>query len=80
MRVRITAIGDNCVDEYVEPVGRRFAGGNAFNVAVQVARLGLPSEYMGAVGDDPDVRALKSVLELEGEYQRQLLQCLDRRA
>ncbi len=66
MRVRITAIGDNCVDEYVEPVGRRFAGGNAFNVAVQVARLGLPSEYMGAVGDDPDGRALKSVLELEG--------------
>ena len=62
---RVTAIGDNCVDDYVDPVGRRFAGGNAYNVAVQLARRGFASEYLGAVGDDADGRALCAVLSRE---------------
>jgi fructoselysine 6-kinase len=62
---RVTAIGDNCVDDYVDPVGRRFAGGNAYNVAVQLARRGFTSEYLGAVGDDADGRALRAALRRE---------------
>jgi fructoselysine 6-kinase len=62
---RVTAIGDNCVDDYVDPVGRRFAGGNAYNVAVQLANRGFVSEYLGATGDDADGRALRAVLSRE---------------
>ena len=62
---RATAIGDNCVDDYIKPVRRRFAGGNAYNVAVQLARRGFASEYMGAVGNDDAGRALRTVLERE---------------
>ncbi len=64
--LRIAAVGDNCIDEYVEPVGRRFAGGNAYNVAVRMAKLGFAVDYMGAVGDDADGHALRAVLEREG--------------
>jgi fructoselysine 6-kinase len=60
-----TAIGDNCVDVFIEPVRRRFAGGNAYNVAVQLARRGFATEYMGAVGNDANGSALRRVLERE---------------
>jgi fructoselysine 6-kinase len=50
---RIAAVGDNCVD-VLRPAGHRLIGGNAVNVAVQVARLGGRSAYFGAVGDDAD--------------------------
>lgn len=51
--IRIAAVGDNCVD-VLRPAGHRLIGGNAVNVAVQVARLGGRSAYFGAVGDDAD--------------------------
>jgi fructoselysine 6-kinase len=62
----IACVGDNCVD--VTLPGRRepedgagtpeavpsvhLAGGNAFNVAVALARKGRRASYLGAVGDD----------------------------
>ena len=52
-QVRIAAVGDNCVD-VLRPAGRRLIGGNAVNVAVQIARLGGRSGYFGAVGEDAD--------------------------
>lgn len=51
---RFAAVGDNCVDRFLPPVGLSLIGGNAVNVAVQLARLGLDSAYFGAVGRDPD--------------------------
>jgi fructoselysine 6-kinase len=63
----IACVGDNCVD--ITHPGRRelphgersaevttpaqAAGGNAFNVAVALARGGRRASYLGAVGDDP---------------------------
>ena len=50
--MRLLAIGDNCVDHYVE-LGRKFPGGNALNVAVYASRvLGVRADYVGAVGTD----------------------------
>lgn len=50
--MRLLAIGDNCVDHYVE-LGLRFPGGNALNVAVYASRVpGVRADYVGAVGSD----------------------------
>jgi fructoselysine 6-kinase len=54
----LACVGDNCVDVALDPTpvgdpsGREFAGGNAFNVAVEMARLGFSVSYLGAVGTD----------------------------
>lgn len=46
-------LGDNCVDRYLH-LHQAAVGGNAVNVAVQLARLGEKCSYFGAVGrDDP---------------------------
>ena len=47
-------IGDNCIDRFLPPVALSTVGGNAVNVAVQLARLGRSVAYLGAVGDDPE--------------------------
>jgi len=50
--LRLLAIGDNCIDHYVE-LGRRFPGGNALNVAVYASRVpGVRADYVGTVGTD----------------------------
>ncbi len=48
---RFATLGDNCVDRYL-PLGQCTIGGNALNVAVQLARLGEDCAYFGAVGAD----------------------------
>ena len=48
---RFATLGDNCVDRYL-PIGQCAIGGNALNVAVQLARLGECCAYFGAVGAD----------------------------
>jgi fructoselysine 6-kinase len=62
---RLVALGDNCVDHY-RALGVRAAGGNAVNVAVNWARAGLRSAYMGAVGPDPDGELLRAELAAQG--------------
>lgn len=52
MREAVATIGDNTIDEYVGQDSYSFVGGNALNVAVQVARLGREARYFGAVGPD----------------------------
>ena len=49
---RLACVGDNCVDRYLAPISRRFAAGNAVNVAVGLFRAGFAVDYFGAVGDD----------------------------
>ena len=51
--LRFATVGDNCIDRFM-PVGQSLIGGNAVNVAVQLARLGHSSFYFGAVGNDRD--------------------------
>jgi sugar/nucleoside kinase (ribokinase family) len=48
----VAVVGDNTVDRFVGALGRDFVGGNAVNVAVQLAERGYPVEYFGVVGDD----------------------------
>lgn len=62
---RLVALGDNCVDHY-RALGIRAAGGNAVNVAVNWARAGLRSAYMGAVGPDPDGELLRAEIAAQG--------------
>ncbi|MCP4381374.1 MAG: fructoselysine 6-kinase [Hyphomicrobiales bacterium] len=59
-------VGDNCIDRYGPPIGRSVVGGNAVNVAVQLARLGCAAAYFGAIGDDADGRRTVSVLAANG--------------
>lgn len=54
----LAAIGDNCIDRYLPPVGVDTIGGNALNVAVGLAQHGHRVAYLGAVGDDEDGRAV----------------------
>ncbi len=46
------AVGDNCIDRFLPPVDDCLVGGNAVNVAVQLALLGRTVDYFGAVGAD----------------------------
>src|SRR3954469_11937020 len=48
---QIAAIGDCCIDDYGDQ-GAPTVGGNAANVAVQLARLGLPAAFLGGIGND----------------------------
>jgi fructoselysine 6-kinase len=51
-RLKFAVVGDNCIDRFGPPLSRSLVGGNAVNVAVQLARRGHASFYFGAVGED----------------------------
>lgn len=48
---RFATLGDNCIDRYL-PLAQAAVGGNAINVAVQLALLGEQCSYFGAIGRD----------------------------
>jgi fructoselysine 6-kinase len=48
----VACVGDNCVDVYVDAGGVERVGGNALNVALELARRGARASYLGAVGSD----------------------------
>lgn len=57
--MRLAAIGDNCLDVYVEQ-DLLTVGGNALNVAANWQKMGLASRYFGAVGNDDAGLAVRS--------------------
>lgn len=59
---RFAAVGDNCIDRFQPPVGQSLVGGNAVNVAIQLARLGKSAFYFGAVGSDADGERTRAML------------------
>lgn len=59
-------VGDNCIDRFLAPVGDCLVGGNAVNVAVQLARLGRRVDYFGAVGADEAGAAVSAALAVNG--------------
>lgn len=63
--LHILGLGDNTVDSY-RHLGMRYPGGNAVNVAANVARLGHRAAYLGCVGDDDNGRLILGALEAEG--------------
>jgi fructoselysine 6-kinase len=50
----VAVVGDNTIDRYVSPQRRDYVGGNAVNVAVQLAERGIDVHYFGAVGPDSE--------------------------
>jgi fructoselysine 6-kinase len=62
-QLRFAAVGDNCIDRFSPPVGQSLVGGNAVNVAVQLARLGHMSFYFGAIGADSDGARTRDILQ-----------------
>jgi fructoselysine 6-kinase len=62
---RLLGLGDNTIDTYVD-LGVQYPGGNAVNVAVMTARLGLSTAYLGCVGDDEGGALLRTALTAEG--------------
>ncbi|TPP04601.1 PfkB family carbohydrate kinase [Rhizobium glycinendophyticum] len=64
-RSRFAIVGDNCIDRF-RPSGMSMIGGNAVNVAVQLALLGETAHYFGAVGLDPDGRRTIEALASRG--------------
>lgn len=71
---RVLCIGEALIDLIAAPgddllSADRFAireGGAPMNVAVALARLGVPSGFIGVVGDDPFGHRLRDLLEREG--------------
>lgn len=52
--------------EFTQPEPQLFGGGTAANVAVALARLGVPVAFLGAVGDDVYGRFVRDDLAREG--------------
>lgn len=71
--MRFATVGDNCIDRYLPPIGAHLVGGNAVNVAVQLAALGRAVDYFGAVGDDPPGQAVRKALTSRGVGAAHLL-------
>lgn len=64
--LRFAAVGDNCIDRFRPPLSISLVGGNALNVAVQLARLGQISFYFGAVGPDGAGHRTRGMLSENG--------------
>jgi fructoselysine 6-kinase len=62
----LISIGDNCIDRYVSPVEVARVGGNALNVAANIAIRGEPAAYAGVVGTDADGDWILRVLRASG--------------
>ncbi len=61
---RAVVIGDALIDELRDDVGvREFVGGAALNVAVGLARLGVPSTLLAMVGDDEPGERIRTYLD-----------------
>ncbi len=64
---RVIVIGDALIDEMRDASGSRdFVGGAALNVAVGLARLGVPTTLIAMVGDDADGRSIRTFLDQYG--------------
>lgn len=64
---RVVVIGDALIDELRDDAGvREFVGGAALNVAVGLARLGVPTTLLAMVGEDEDGDTIRAFLETHG--------------
>lgn len=63
----VAVVGDNTIDRFLdEPDPGDLVGGNALNVAVQLAMLGLKVGYFGAIGDDADGALVREAATVRG--------------
>ncbi len=71
--LRFATVGDNCIDRFLPPADEWLVGGNAVNVAVQLALLGRDVSYFGAVGADRAGDAVRDALCRNGVGIAQLV-------
>lgn len=62
---QFATLGDNCIDRYL-PLAQATVGGNAVNVAVQLALAGERCSYFGAIGRDEAGRWTRDALTGNG--------------
>jgi fructoselysine 6-kinase len=62
----VAVVGDNTIDRYVGPQPCDYVGGNAVNVAVQLAERGIDVCYFGAVGPDSEGTRIRRELVMRG--------------
>lgn len=60
--MKILAIGDNCIDHYVNR-RLKYVGGCSVNFAVYMRQLGADSFYLGAVGNDENGELVLKALQ-----------------
>jgi fructoselysine 6-kinase len=58
----VAVIGDNTIDRYTTPHDHDYIGGNAVNVAVQLAERDFDVHYFGAVGADREGSLIREEL------------------
>ena len=64
--IRVISVGDCCVDWYSGDREAAYVGGNAANTAVYLARQGIPTWFMGVVGNDQAGQYIRDALKEEG--------------
>jgi fructoselysine 6-kinase len=62
----VAAVGDNTIDRYVGAEEVRYVGGNALNVAAQLAATGVDVGYFGAIGEDANARVIARGIHRSG--------------
>jgi len=62
----LAIVGDSCIDMYLGDPPRAAVGGNALNVAVNLAHRGFPCRYIGEIGNDENGRHIRNALEKAG--------------
>ncbi|MET0725518.1 MAG: PfkB family carbohydrate kinase [Leifsonia sp.] len=62
----VAAVGDNTIDRYVGAEDVAYVGGNALNVAAQLAASGVDVGYFGAIGEDAHARTIARGLHRAG--------------
>nr|WP_162241191.1 PfkB family carbohydrate kinase [Leifsonia sp. Leaf325] len=62
----VAAVGDNTIDRYVGAEEVAFVGGNALNVAAQLAASEVDVGYFGAIGEDAHARTIARGLHRAG--------------
>ncbi|GAB3617269.1 carbohydrate kinase [Okibacterium endophyticum] len=64
---KVAVVGDALIDELRDASGsREFVGGAGLNVAVGLARLGVPATLVAMVGDDADGERIRAMLAEHG--------------
>lgn len=63
-KMKVAALGDNCVDIYPR-LGRYYCTGNVVDFAVHMQRLGIPTSVISTTGDDVFGRQLVRELKME---------------
>jgi sugar/nucleoside kinase (ribokinase family) len=62
----VAVVGDNTLDRFLDEDGTELVGGNALNVAVQLALMGINTAYYGAVGNDPEAGIVRDAARKRG--------------